>query len=154
MPKCNLFLPTSFLNPPWRFVLLASLGEYTPQVVPAERPRGRASHAAPDVWLHSSTKRKRAFPVRCAKAAGRRIIILADPGPNKKRFRLTTPAEGLKCTVIIKAVPEPKYVRRGGEATPTNTRTQGKIYSMPSGNGRVEALSNKNGNRLRIVIQP
>lgn len=47
---------------------------------PRSGPEGRALHAAPDVWLHSSTKRKRAFPVRCAKAAGRRIIILADPG--------------------------------------------------------------------------
>ena len=57
-------------------------GGHMPQVVPVQLsgPEGRALHAAPDVWLHSSTKRKRAFPVRCAKAAGRRIIVLADPG--------------------------------------------------------------------------
>ena len=34
--------------PPWGFVLLASLGEYTPQVVPAQvsGPEGRTLHAA------------------------------------------------------------------------------------------------------------
>mgnify|MGYP007039229860 CR=1 FL=1 len=33
----------------------------------------------PDVWFHSSTKRKRAFLVRCAKAAGRRIFNWLTP---------------------------------------------------------------------------
>lgn len=33
-------------------------------------PRRMRRAVAPDVWFHSSTKRKRAFPVRCAKAAG------------------------------------------------------------------------------------
>lgn len=47
-------------------------------------PRGRTSHAAPDVWLHSSTKRKRAFPVRCAKAAGRILLLRLTPAYVKR----------------------------------------------------------------------
>lgn len=38
----------------------------------------------PDVWFHSSTKRKRAFPVRCAEAAGRRILNWLTPASIKQ----------------------------------------------------------------------
>lgn len=80
MPKCNIFSPylLSYCIPPWRFVLLASLGEYTPQVVPAERPRGRTSHAAPLTTRNLDGPRARAESgILCIGS------ILCSRGPTK-----------------------------------------------------------------------
>lgn len=58
--------------------------------------------AAPAYGSTRPRRAERALPVRCAKAAGRRLqyMRLTPAKLESKRFRLTTPAEGLRCTVI------------------------------------------------------
>ena len=64
-------------------LLLLPWGPYAAGLSSPEGREGHTFHAAPDVWLHSSTKRKRAFPVRCAKAAGRKLLYWLTPVPIK-----------------------------------------------------------------------
>lgn len=100
MPKCNIFSPYLLSeSPPWRFVLLASLGEYMPQVVPAQKSREvaplmRHQSPVPNSQARGNGRKRSVYTVDCLVRFRNRYI---------DRFRLSQngPPESLKTTRSI-----------------------------------------------------